>query len=111
LGSTTQEKIKAALSTISELREAVKAIKEQGDGDEDKAIKMTESQVIRRDPETGEIVGAKAIQYYEHDGKDGSKPRKTKVIETRTVRRDPATHKILGVDTVRKYEDVVEGSK
>jgi hypothetical protein len=108
---SSYKNIKAALSTISELREAVKSIKEQGDGDEDKAIKMTESQVIRRDPETGEIVGAKAIQYYEHDGKDGSKPRKTKVIETRTVRRDPATHKILGVDTVRKYEDVVEGSK
>jgi hypothetical protein len=109
---TTQDKVQMALSSIQELRGMLGQIQvPEGETkvtvnvmqQEQQATSMTETQVIRRDPDTGIIIGAEATQYYEQQTKTGMKT--TKVIEHRTVKRDPITHRITGVNAVRQYED------
>jgi len=109
---TAQEKLQMALAAIPALREAIDKVTVPDQEMKvtvnyntlmESVIRMTETQVIKRDQDTGEIIGADATQYLERKDKGGI--RKTKVIETRTVRRDPYTGHIVGVDAVRQYED------
>jgi hypothetical protein len=114
---TAQEKIQMALSSIQDLRGTIDKINVPDQemkvtvnylSQLGKITGMTETQVIKRNPDTGEIVGAEATQYVESLDKAGVK--KTRIVETRTVRRDPYTGRIIGVDAVRQYEDE-KGSK